>query len=183
MSPRSHPRVEPSKHCAASAASRHGSTGVVSLSVARDAHAKGPRPPSSRRSPRSGFRFRHSNPTLRTPYPLRHRPQHSGTLTNTRILAWPRPTRPNTPLYNPDFPAQILRTLTCIPDATVRRHAESAADKAYGLLLSRPHQDWLSVFDKVKEAIGRLSCATQSPGVCGGPVPQVPPSSSAGQSA
>ena len=80
-------------------------------------------------------------------------------------------------LCNPDFPARILRALTCILDATVRRHAESAADKAYGLLLSRPHQDWLSVFDEVKDAIGRPSCATQSPDARGGPAPQVPPSS------
>ena len=86
-------------------------------------------------------------------------------------------------LFNPDFPDRILRALTCIQDATVWRHAKSAADKAYGLLLSCPHQDWLSVFDEVKDAVGRPLCATQSPDARGGPAPQVPPSSSAGQSA
>ena len=80
-------------------------------------------------------------------------------------------------LCNPNFQARILRALTCIPDATVWRHAESAADKAYWLLIYCQHQDWLSVFDEVKDAIGRPSCATQSPDARGGPAPQVPPSS------
>ena len=85
-------------------------------------------------------------------------------------------------LCTPDFPARIIRALTYIPDTTVRRHAESAADKAYGLLPSRPHQDFLSMFDEVKDAVGGPSCETQSPDARGGPAPQVPPSSSAGPS-
>ena len=39
--PAATPPVEMPKHCAASAASRHGSTGIVPLGVARDAYAKG----------------------------------------------------------------------------------------------------------------------------------------------
>ena len=37
----------------------------------------------------------------------------------------------NTTLCNPDFPARIIHTMTCIPDTTVLCHTELAADKAY----------------------------------------------------
>ena len=111
---------------------------------------KGPCLPSSRLSPQLGFQFRHSNPTLCPPVPLCHRQQHSGTLTSTRILAWPQPTRPNPPqrvqrdptlccvfdstLCNSNFPAWILHTLSCTPDTNICRHAKSAADKEHWLM-------------------------------------------------